>query len=120
MGVEEREDNGGRTRGSHGGMRGGRWVMAEGVGKAVGEKEGGEEVRGRDDGDGESEDDLGWLDGPDNDVEAEKFAQKVGSEIGFGVELSSIVTRIAVELKNGLVSCASECPVGFPRVEASK
>ncbi|GAB2225828.1 hypothetical protein Droror1_Dr00021595 [Drosera rotundifolia] len=70
MGVEEREDNGGRTRGSRGGMRGGRWAMAEGI--------------------------------------------------GFGVELSSIVTRVAAELKNELVSCASECPVGFARVEASK
>ncbi|GAB2243787.1 hypothetical protein Droror1_Dr00023915 [Drosera rotundifolia] len=41
-------------------------------------------------------------------------------KIGFGVELSSIVTRVVAELKNGLVSCASECPVGFARVEASK
>ncbi|GAB2235117.1 hypothetical protein Droror1_Dr00027610 [Drosera rotundifolia] len=106
-GVDEREDNGGRTRGGRGGGgRGGRWVMAEGVGEGGrgrrgrgrgrggrwrgGGRDGGvrerewrddDRVRGREDEDGESEDDLGWLDGPDDDVEAEKFAQKVGPDV---------------------------------------
>ncbi|GAB2243243.1 hypothetical protein Droror1_Dr00020018 [Drosera rotundifolia] len=126
-GLGSRE--GGRGKGGRGRVgRGGRW-RGRGRDGGVREREWRDDdrVRGRDDEDEESEDDLGWLDGPDNDVEAEKFAQKVGpevmsklNEIGFGVELSSIVTRVAAELKNGLVSCASECPVGFTRVEASK
>ncbi|GAB2244595.1 hypothetical protein Droror1_Dr00000088, partial [Drosera rotundifolia] len=109
---------GGRGKGRRGRVgRGERW-RGRGRDGGVREREWRDDdrVRGRDDEDGESEDDLGWLDGPDNYVEAEKFAQK----IGFGVELSLIVTHVAAELKNGLVSCASECPVGFERVEASK
>ncbi|GAB2280691.1 hypothetical protein Dimus_015317 [Dionaea muscipula] len=62
----------GRARGrSRGGMAGGR------------EREWKDDERVRDGEDygGESDDDLGWLDGPDDDAEAEKFAQKVGPEV---------------------------------------
>ncbi|KAL9274039.1 hypothetical protein AKJ16_DCAP26494 [Drosera capensis] len=104
-GGEVGVSRGGRW-GRGGGGRGGRWVMAEGVGERGrgrggrgrgrggrwrgGGRDGGvrerewrddDRVRGREDEDGESEDDLGWLDGPDDDVEAEKFAQKVGPEV---------------------------------------
>ncbi|GAB2260271.1 hypothetical protein Droror1_Dr00011126, partial [Drosera rotundifolia] len=74
---------GGRGKGGRGRVgRGGRW-RGRGRDGGVREREWRDDdrVRGRDDEDGESEDDLGWLDGPDNDVEAEKFAQKVGPEV---------------------------------------
>ncbi|GAB2232235.1 hypothetical protein Droror1_Dr00011262 [Drosera rotundifolia] len=73
---------GGRGKGGRGRGRGRRWrVRGRDGGVREREWRDDDRVRGRDDEDGESEDDLGWLDGPDNDVEAEKFEQKVGPEV---------------------------------------